>query len=1025
MKKILSSFFLLAFAISMGATTLYLKPNSNWKQGNERYAVYYFKSSDNNQNGWSDFMSAAEVNYSCYEVDIPSGYDKIIFARINGAASEPNWGDKWDQTNDLSLPSTNNCLTITTQSGSNWNGSWSTYTPAKLVPHNCPDVMLQAFYYNSFEVDTAHPGTDQFGDTRWTTLQKQSGEIGAYFDLVWLPPSALGGGTGYHPKQYSNQDSDWGSRMELDKLISSLRNAGTKVIADIVINHFDGMSSWCDYAKQNFGSYGVFEPNVNWVCRDDEMNEAWTNYDSLANYCWGSAKGPNDDGTRYRDARDWAHNKDSVRLMFRAYLQWMKNVMHYDGWRYDYAHGFHGSHINDYNNASDAYISFIEDWDSDDHIINIINTASNNTMALDFQTSYAVKNIAGWNYSSCKGSGLLGRGLSKFAVTFVDNHDMFMRPDSEGEFGGRNNSMTPILKNRLLAANAYILAMPGVPCVFYPHWYKYKAEIKEMINARHCAGVHSESIVKDEYIGTNGEGYQCTVVGTKGWLILCLGNKTGQTFPTGWKKIAYGGTAGNKDSYEMWVNFNGDYAPGLIATSSCEFEDNINGIDVTAHTVGGSCGSNARIYYTTDGTTPTTSSPYVIGTLNLNFKSTTVLKLMATCGTAQTKVQTYTYTYMPPQVGGITIRFLKPEDDPDWEDEVYLYSWKSDTTETDTTFVNILGAFPGARIYKDADGWYSYQFDPAEDVINFNISNGTYAVRSSDQSTKRDRCYGWNGNMFEIANCDTTFTPAFELSVNPASGVFRTAEEGQEVTLIAVGKPNAMIYYTLDGTEPNTGSLSAMGKVTFTVHETTTVKAYAFVPSDGVNPSMETPVSTTTYVLKPFQQGEIYVNFFKPEDWAKVHIYAFTRKKVGRKMVDTPFLTWTKDGVQTTKWPGPEWTETAVSGIDPNGSYWYMFNNLQEPLVGKELYVIFNIGSSRVQTQDILVDGDMCYIWNETKWRAQEDPLCLGYITALEEADELPADLDPAQPMYNVLGMPVKADYKGIVIQNGHRYLLK
>ena len=78
------------------------------------------------------------------------------------------------------------------------------------------DVMLQAFYYDSYRDgapgDVKINGT-QLGNTKWDVLLKQSDEIGSYFDLVWLPPSSKStGGTGYHPTQYSNQNSDWGSQ---------------------------------------------------------------------------------------------------------------------------------------------------------------------------------------------------------------------------------------------------------------------------------------------------------------------------------------------------------------------------------------------------------------------------------------------------------------------------------------------------------------------------------------------------------------------------------------------------------------------------------------------------------------------------------------------------------------------------------------------------------------------------------------------------------------------------------------------
>lgn len=45
-------------------------------------------------------------------------------------------------------------------------------------------------------------------------------------------------------------------------------------------------------------------------------------------------------------------------------------------------------------------------------------------------------------------------------------------------------------------------------------------------------------------------------------------------------------------------------------------------------------------------------------------------------------------------------------------------------------------------------------------------------------------------------------------------------------------------------------------------------------------------------------------------------------------------------------------------------------------------------------------------------------------ISAVEAA-RVPQSFDPQQPMYNILGVPVDASYRGIVIQNGQKYLLQ
>ena len=74
--------------------------------------------------------------------------------------------------------------------------------------------------------------------------------------------------------------------------------------------------------------------------------------------------------------------------------------------------------------------------------------------------------------------------------------------------------------------------MPGVPCVFWPHWVTYKEELKKMINARYKTGVHSESSVSDEA----GNGYyKATITGTNGSIRLLVGPNSGyNTTPQGY-----------------------------------------------------------------------------------------------------------------------------------------------------------------------------------------------------------------------------------------------------------------------------------------------------------------------------------------------------------------------------------------------------------------------------------------------------------------------------------------------------------
>ena len=75
---------------------MYLIPSSEWKQAGARFAAYFFNSS-------TDYvwLNMKYVDGTKYSVDIPEGYSQVIFCRMNGATTENNWNNKWNQTDDL------------------------------------------------------------------------------------------------------------------------------------------------------------------------------------------------------------------------------------------------------------------------------------------------------------------------------------------------------------------------------------------------------------------------------------------------------------------------------------------------------------------------------------------------------------------------------------------------------------------------------------------------------------------------------------------------------------------------------------------------------------------------------------------------------------------------------------------------------------------------------------------------------------------------------------------------------------
>ena len=108
--------------------TYYLTLSSDWAGWPAKYAIYYFKSSDNTQNGWSEFMTAVPEEDNTYIGTIPAGYDKLIFVRFNSDATAPAWdSNKWSQTVDLTAPTNDNdWFTVTAGgTGSECKGTWS------------------------------------------------------------------------------------------------------------------------------------------------------------------------------------------------------------------------------------------------------------------------------------------------------------------------------------------------------------------------------------------------------------------------------------------------------------------------------------------------------------------------------------------------------------------------------------------------------------------------------------------------------------------------------------------------------------------------------------------------------------------------------------------------------------------------------------------------------------------------------------------------------------------------------------
>lgn len=334
------------------------------------------------------------------------------------------------------------------------------------------DVLLQGFHWES------HKATSW-----WNKVNQKAKDISeAGFTIVWFPPSsAAASKEGYLPHQLYLQKSEYGEQQELQDAIKKLHDYGIMSIADIVINHRVGTKDWADFTNPKWGSDAV--------CRNDE---------------WAGASGNYDTGDSYGAARDLDHTNPKVQKDIIEWMQWLKNNIGYDGYRYDYVKGYHGKYNKIYNEMSNPAFSVGELWDDldtnnpDPHrqqLCNWINDTGARSAAFDFTTKgilqLAVKNS---EYQRLKDKnnkpvGLIGWWPER-AVTFLDNHDTGPSPN-----GGQNH--WPFPKEKIMEGYCYILTHPGIPCVYWVHFFNWniKEKIEKLIQLRKKQGISSTSKV--------------------------------------------------------------------------------------------------------------------------------------------------------------------------------------------------------------------------------------------------------------------------------------------------------------------------------------------------------------------------------------------------------------------------------------------------------------------------------------------------------------------------------------------------
>ena len=671
-------------------------------------------------------------------------------------------------------------------------------------PSDYEGVMLQGFYW------------DSYSDSKWTNLTAQADDLSKYYDLIWVPNSGYCGGgnnMGYMPQYWFRHNSSFGTDSELRTMISTFKSKGVGVIADVVINHRNGVSNWTDFPTETDHKGKTWTWGAWAICQNDEVSKAS-----------GQARptGAYDTGENFDGCRDLDHTNATVQDGIKAYLDYLLNDLGYEGFRYDMVKGYSATYTGIYNEASQVTYSVGEYWDgSYDAVTGWIDGTKRGgkiqSAAFDFPGKYAINEAFANNdmtklvwsrYGTLnQPAGLIHMdGFNRFAVTFIDNHDTYR---DGSKFNGN-----------IIAANAFILCSPGTPCVFLPHWKSYKTEIKKLIAARKAVGISNESSV--EVLETARDIYAAKVTGSKGTLVVKIGPRS--YTPSGYSSsdIVASGT-----DYCVWTkNEVGDVGGDDNNT------DVNDGEGISVYLEKSSAWNTVYYYAWTDAAELTASWPgtmvshtttvegntYYKYTFDSSVKSLNVIFNNGTDQTVDIKGITQDTYYRLDSKSGSTITVsaidVNGGGDDNGDDDVieplgpisiYLEkatAWSNINYYAWTSSGELLGTWPGMAItatVTDVEGneYYAYTFPETVKSFNIIFNNGTDQTVDINNVTKTTyyRLNDLSGKGCTVTDIsekvhtgiDDVYAVAADVAVypNPATDVLfvRTTDEVKTISV--------------------------------------------------------------------------------------------------------------------------------------------------------------------------------------------------------------------------------------------------
>ena len=649
-------------------------------------------------------------------------------------------------------------------------------------PSNYGGVMLQGFYW------------DSYSDSQWTNLESQADELAEFFSLVWIPQSGNCNGTsmGYNPLYwFTNFNSSFGNKTQLQSMINTFKAKGIGTIADVVINHRQNLSNWVNFPAETYKGV-TYQLKSTDICKDDDGGAALS---------WATSNGyslssNNDSGEDWGGMRDLDHASTNVQTNVKAYIKMLLDDLGYAGFRYDMTKGYAPSYTGMYNAYANPTYSVGEYWDGNVSNLKawVDGTKVNNTVqsaAFDFPFRYGVRDAVNNN----KWTNLSGKGMNmessyrRYSVTFVENHDTQYRSASEPQ---------DPLNQYVEAANAYMLAAPGTPCVFLKHWQDYKESIKQMIYARQLAGITNTSSTTQTANNSTSNYYVRTTTGSRGSLLAAMGSTT-YSIPSTYVLVASGTNyrlALSKTSETAWASKpSGEYVDPFNVT--------LTAVSQTA---------SAQIVYTLDGTEPTAANGTVVASgsaVPINRCCTLKAALLKNGTVSGMITRNYTVQNEVYDSYEITVYLKDPTVAPNNWPRVVYYCWDSNNAQqcgnwpgTEVTDTRMVG---GEKFY-----YKTFTITGSQYCVNFVFNQGGSTASSHqtvDVTGVRETAFfevTTQSNKYQVSDVTDTYLPLLNgdyiLGDVNGDGVVGIGDLTDLIDYILGGEPEVFVLEAADVT---------------------------------------------------------------------------------------------------------------------------------------------------------------------------------------------------------------------------------